>query len=176
MKEKISMWVHDLTIVAFCIFFGYLIGRYNGVKSTTASLKQEARRIECADSISDQCLKNLLEKSKVKFSHIVLAQAKLESKSFTSPVSISNKNIFGMKVAATRFTFATNGHDYGNYAMYDSYGDCVLDYKAWQMQCAYLINDEDRYYELLGKIYAQDPKYVEKLKSLVASNVVNYVQ
>jgi flagellum-specific peptidoglycan hydrolase FlgJ len=175
MKEKIKNWVHDFLIVAFCILFGFIVGKYNGIKSTTTKIRTEARKIECADSINTQCLKNLLDKSKVKFSHIVLAQAKLESKLFTSPIAVTNKNIFGMKIAATRFTFATNGHDYGNYAMYESYADCVLDYKAWQMQCAYLINDEDHYYELLGRIYAQDPQYVKKLKILVANNDVNYV-
>lgn len=170
MKEKLNIWFHDLTLAAFLLLFGYMVGKYNGTREATVKIKTESRRIECVDSISVNCLKNLLEKNKIKFSHIVLAQAKLESKSFTSPLAVTNKNIFSMKVAATRFTFAINDHDFGNYAMYESYSDCVLDYKAWQKQCAYLINDEDRYYELLGRIYAEDPQYVSKLKSLVANN------
>jgi flagellum-specific peptidoglycan hydrolase FlgJ len=45
----------------------------------------------------------------------------------------------------------------------------VYDYKAWQMQCAHLIMDEENYYKLLGERYAQDPEYVAKLKEIVST-------
>lgn len=72
-----------------------------------------------------------------------------------------------MKVAATRFTFAVNSYDYGNYAKYETVEDCITDYKAWQIQNALHITDADSYFALLKQQYAEDPMYVEKLKKLI---------
>lgn len=97
----------------------------------------------------------------------MLAQAKLESKGLKSNLARVNNNIFGMKVAATRFTFAINSYDYGNYAKYETVEDCITDYKAWQIQNALHITDPDSYFALLKQQYAEDPMYVEKLKKLI---------
>ena len=77
---------------------------------------------------------------------------------------MENKNLFGMKVPAQRFTFATNYFDYGNYAKYESIEECIMDYKCWQMQNAYNITTEEGYFNLLHSIYAEDPDYIQKLK------------
>lgn len=161
----------DLLLVLLFISFGCTIGYFTNrmtTEDTIRKLQSKISEIECEDSLNDICLQNMLDKSHIKFSYIVMAQAKLESASYTSQLSKNNKNIFGMKVPASRFTFATNWHDYGSYAKYESIQDCVYDYKAWQMQCAYLVNDEDHYFELLGKAYAQDPEYVAKLKKIIS--------
>ena len=158
-----------LLIVSFGVVLGYFINRMT-TEQTIRALQSKVQNIECEDSLNETCLQSMLDKSHIKFSYIVMAQARLESASFTSELSKTNKNIFGMKVPASRFTFATNWHDYNSYAKYESIQDCVYDYKAWQMQCAYLIHDEANYFELLGKTYAQDPGYVNKLKQIISEN------
>ena len=61
-----------------------------------------------SDSTDIECIKMNFEKHHIKFSHIVLAQAILESNNFKSTLCKFNNNIFGMKVPAQRFTFCNN--------------------------------------------------------------------
>lgn len=163
----------DLILVLLIVAFGVVLGYFTNRMTTEATIKKLQARvdnIECTDTLTADCLQGMLDRSHIKFSYIVMAQAKLESSSFTSDLTKTHNNVFGMKVPASRFTFATNWHDYGSYAKYESIQDCVYDYKAWQMQCAYLIHDEANYFELLGKTYAQDPEYVNKLKQIISEN------
>lgn len=164
-------FIRDSVLIALFVAFGTAIGFFLNRQTTAHTIKTLQAKVETleCDTLTEDCLKTMLEKSHIKFSHIVLAQAKLESSSFQSDLTKTHNNIFGMKVPAGRFTFAINWHDYGNYAKFESIQDCVYDYKAWQMQCAHLIMDEDNYYKLLGERYAQDPEYVAKLKEIVST-------
>lgn len=164
-------WYRDIIIILAVftvgVFIGMTLDLWRLHQQTDKMMKTIDADYCLQDTVDEDCLKATLEKNKIKFSHIVLAQAKLESNNFTSSLIKTNNNMFGMKVAATRFTFATNAHDYGNYAKYESLTDCILDYKAWQMQQAYNITNDEAYFNLLANIYAEDPKYVEKLKKLI---------
>ena len=72
-----------------------------------------------------------------------------------------------MRVEAQRFSFAKNSHDYGAFAKYDNVEECIMDYKAWQIQSAFFITTEDQYLEMLSKVYCKDPGYVEEVKKLM---------
>ena len=169
--ENMKEWIRDIIVAVTLVIIGVVVGALITIHKCNEQITKLGKTIDAEyciqDSIDEECLQlNLLE-NKIKFSHIVLAQAKLESNYFKSKLLKTNNNLFGMKVAATRFTFATNDHDYGNYAKYETIKDCILDYRSWQVQNTYNITNEIAYFELLSKIYAEDPNYITKLKKLI---------
>jgi len=156
----------------------FIIGIATGITFTEVfnsrkvdALKKQVDKTTCLEEKIDiNCFRDNLEKHKIKFSHIVLAQAILESSNFKSQVFKNNLNCFGMRVAAQRFTFAINSHDYGTYAKYESVEDCILDYKAFQIQNALFITTDAEYFKLLSNIYAEDKSYISKLKQIIKKN------
>ena len=79
---------------------------------------------------------------------VVLAQARLETGNFTSKLCRTKHNIFGIK----------RGRRYASYA---NWRDCVADYKK-RISSRYKGGD---YYAFLMRIgYAQDKRYIQKLK------------
>lgn len=163
MKE----WIRDITIILAVFILGLFVGlksQYHNKES------KQLDKVYCITDSNNLCKTLYFEKHKIRFSHIVYAQAILESNNFKSKLCKENNNIFGMKVPAQRFTFCNNPYDYGNYAKYDNIESSVLDYKAWQMQNAYNITTEEGYFNLLRSIYAEDTEYVNKLKKIIDGN------
>jgi flagellum-specific peptidoglycan hydrolase FlgJ len=154
-------FIHDIAIVLVIFTTGMLFGFFIRNKEINILAKKSIIKQDSLNIIQ------LLDKHKIKFSHIVLAQAKLESNNFKSDLYKKNNNCFGMKIPAQRWTFAENTYDWGNYAKYSSLENCILDYSSWQKSNAYNISNENAYFELLGNIYAENPKYVERLKELI---------
>jgi uncharacterized FlgJ-related protein len=160
MKE----WIRDITIILAV----FILGLFVGLKSQYYNKEsKQLDKVYCITDSNNLCKTLYFEKHKIRFSHIVYAQAILESNNFKSKLCKENNNIFGMKVPAQRFTFCNNPYDYGNYAKYDNIESCVLDYKAWQMQNAYNIYTEEGYFNLLSNIYAEDPQYKNKLVNII---------
>jgi uncharacterized FlgJ-related protein len=110
----------------------------------------------------------LIEKIKelnFKFPHIVLAQTIQETGNFKSTIFLENNNLFGMKEAKLRANLAkgTNrGHAY-----YNSWQESVYDYAMFYNSYLRKINTEGEYYEYLKQNYAEDPTYVQRLKSII---------
>jgi len=156
----------------------FIIGIATGITFTEVfnskkidALKKQVDKNNCLeDKVDVECLKLTIEKHKIKFSHIVLAQAILESNNFKSDLYKRNWNCFGMFVAGQRLNFAENNYDFSNYAKYSNLENCVLDYVSWQKSNAYNISTEEQYFELLKKIYAKDENYIFALKKIIAQN------
>jgi uncharacterized FlgJ-related protein len=160
MKE----WIRDITIILAV----FILGLFVGLKSQYYNKEsKQLDEVYCITDSNNLCKTLYFEKHKIRFSHIVYAQAILESNNFKSKLCKENNNIFGMKVPAQRFTFCNNPYDYGNYAKYDNIESCVLDYKAWQQTYAYHIRDENVYFAFLAEVYAEDKNYVNKLKKII---------
>lgn len=109
----------------------------------------------------------LVEKLKelnVKYPHIVLAQAKLESNNYSSRIFIDNNNLFGMKEAQVRINTA-KGTQY-RHAYYNTWQESVLDYAFWMATYGSKCKTEQQYYDLLNG-YAEDPDYQAKLKNII---------
>ena len=134
-------------------------------KEINYNLKTEARVSE------EALLKTLLELG-VKFPHIVVAQARLETGNFTSKVFMRTNNLFGMKVAKQRLTTAKSGK--GEYAYYSSWQLSAIDYALFQTSFMRGVDSEREYFNYLSKNYAEDPKYVKKLKLM--SRVIKFVK
>lgn len=114
--------------------------------------------------------KTLLELG-VRFPHIVVAQARLETGNFTSRIFKESNNLFGMKVAKRRLTTAvckSRGH-----AKYMSWQLSAIDYALFQTSFMRDIDNEREYFSYLARNYASDPKYVQKLKQLIITQNLN---
>lgn len=116
------------------------------------------KRIESKSSIkhleiNDSNLLNICKLHGLIEPEIVLAQAKLETGNYSSDVFITNNNLFGL--------YDSNNKEYYKY---DTWEESVIAYK--NLIQSKLYDDED-YYDFLKRIgYAQDPKYIKKVKSV----------
>jgi hypothetical protein len=115
----------------------------------------------------------------------VLVQIRLESANLKSFLTKKTNNMLGMRYPAKRATKACGiylpGKDtiitgtqkelrkysaQNNYAVYATWQDAVADYKLWQ---EFNFKVTDKYLEFLGKVYAEDEAYVEKIRKGLAS-------
>ena len=144
-----------------CIFF-IMNRNINSIKYISEETKTLI--LNEKDEFTSDKLKQFILELNIKFPHIVYAQAKLESRNFKSRIFRENHNLFGMKVARKRPT--TNKGEQYNHAYFDSWKDCVVDYAFYQ--AAYLsdLKTEHEYLEYLKLNYAEDGKYIQKVKQL----------
>lgn len=111
----------------------------------------------------DKLVEKLIELN-VKYPHIVLAQAQLESSNYSSRIFMENNNLFGMKEARVRVNLA-KGTQY-KHAYYNTWQESVLDYAFWAATYGSKCKTEQQYYELLSG-YAEDKGYQAKLKNII---------
>lgn len=112
----------------------------------------------------------------------VFAQIMIESGYLNSYLAKKTNNLIGMRYPFKRSTSAigiflpasnliikgnqTELKKYknqNNYAVYQSWEDCIKDYKYWQDKSFKL---SERYLVFLGNCYAEDSLYVKKIKSM----------
>lgn len=135
-------------------------------KTKRIIIDTEARVIVAKQNeFSEKKLTNLIHSLHFPFPEIVLAQAMHETAFFTSPAFKENSNLFGMKCAATRIT--TSVVNEGQYAYYHNWMDSVYDRALYSATYLSSIKTEDEYYSYLGQYYAEDSRYVDKLKELI---------
>lgn len=155
MKKEIMLFFAGLCSLILLIGTGMIIG-----SNIEKEPKIEIVKIVTVDSEIDSLIKNL----NIRYPNVVKAQIVLESGFMLSTRAIRDNNLTGMKVAKARPTTAINK---SGYAIYNSIEDCIVDYALWQSQNAFRCKTEQDYFELLGRIYAEDPKYIEKLKQIL---------
>ena len=114
---------------------------------------------------SEDKLIDMLVSLNIKFPHIVLAQAKLESGNYSSKIFKENHNLFGMKEARVRI-HTSKGTQF-NHAYYSHWRESVYDYAFYQCRYLSTLHTEDEYYTYLSKSYAEATNYVNILKSMV---------
>jgi len=134
----------------------------NSTESAVTTSKAE--RITMNDSI----LASYLIKIRVKFPHVVLAQAQLETGNYTSRIFVENNNLFGMKLATVRPTTAV-GERY-TYACYENWQQSVIDYVMYQL--SYYSNEKSdiAYINRISKTYSEDVVYKNKITQMSAKN------
>lgn len=116
--------------------------------------------------ISDEILYNYLTTMRVPHADIIVAQAHLESQNFTSNLFKRQNNFLGMKIPRQRIS--TTGQGKGEYKDYANWQECTTDYIFWMHHHQAHKLNRNEYFNLLGKIYAEDPEYVEKLKGIIS--------
>ena len=110
------------------------------------------------DSIYNEIIELELEHPEIVFTQVLL-----ESSYATSDLFKSNNNLFGMKPSGSRVT--TSDSIVNGYKWYPNWRESLIDYGLLQM-AFYRGLSEAEYYQRLSDNYAQDSKYVEKLKSI----------
>jgi uncharacterized FlgJ-related protein len=116
-------------------------------------LIQETRK----DTFSFDNLVKMINDLNIRFPHIVMAQAIIESGHFQSNVFRTNHNLFGMKQARARCTTA-RGTEL-NHAFYDSWKESVYDYAFFQSRYLNDLRTEEAYLDYLDRNYAEAPNY-----------------
>lgn len=168
--KKVNLFKVISIAVIFIIvvfLFGITKGRRDKLANLTPS-EIELIILNMSDStraFSQEKMVQLMTDLNIKYPHIVMAQSIIETGHFESKIFKENNNLFGMKQARTRVNTA-KGTQY-RHAYYDTWQESVYDYAFYQ--CRYLGNlyNEQEYLEYLGRSYAEDPNYVNKIKEII---------
>lgn len=116
---------------------------------------------------------NKINELGIKHPKVVFAQAVHESGTFKSFLARTCNNIFGMRVPKKRTTLAQKGCNYKHgFAKYISWEQSIEDYKLYQ---DYVLRKkknmtDDAYLLYIAKGYAEDPKYVSRIKNTIIKN------
>ena len=158
-------------IITMGITLAILINRTDDIRL----ISQETKMIIINESLKEKAfspakLKSYLLELNIRFPHIIYAQAKLESGNFNSKIFKTNNNLFGLKEARKRPTTA-KGTEF-NHAFYESWQESVVDYAFYSATYLNEIKSEAQYFEYLGKNYAEDPNYVNKLKQMIKGDTL----
>ena len=97
-KTYINIIIYSVSILSLLFTLGWLSGTNKYiVNKWTHKVEVTDTLLMCKEKFSEKALVNLLVSCNVKFPHIVLAQAKLESGNYSSKMFKVNHNLFGMK-------------------------------------------------------------------------------
>ena len=116
-------------------------------------------------SFSQAKLVQMLKDLNVRFPHIVMAQAMIESGHFQSNIFRTNHNLFGMKQARMRCTTA-KGTNLAH-AYYDNWKESVYDYAFFQSRYLHDLKTEAQYLEYLDRYYAEAKNYDAAIKRVI---------
>ena len=141
-----------ITLTAIALFISVRVG--------SATFKKE---MPIPFSVSN--MMKVMNKVGILFPDVVLAQARLETGNFTSKVFKENNNLFGMKLPRVRNTTAIG--EQNSHATYASWLQSVADYKLWQDEVVKKYRTKRAYLRYLSKNYAEDKKYIHKLKQML---------
>jgi uncharacterized FlgJ-related protein len=166
---RVQKWRIGLLMFYFLFLVGgffYLLGRYMSLESLSDFEKEVLIvNLKNKNDFSEESFIEMLQDLNVKYPYIVLAQARIESGRYSSRIFKENHNLFGMKQANRRINTA-EGTQYGH-AFYQTWRESVYDYAFYQSRYLSSATTEEEYYYIIGKSYAEDPKYISKLKNEV---------
>ena len=117
------------------------------------------------DQFSQEALVEELKSLNVRFPHIILAQAILETGYYDSRIYHENNNLFGMKEARARATTA-KGTQLGH-AYYDHWKESVTDYALYQAAYLNKLRTEKKYLNYLERNYAEAKNYDVMLTEII---------
>lgn len=165
-EKQLARVLLALLVMSSIILIGGSCIKVQAASENEIQVKEDSLAVNQAFSVEN--LKKEIKKEGIRFERIVLAQAYLETGSFTSNIFLSNNNMFGMKCATRRMT-THQGEQFGH-AYFNSWQDCVTDYAYFQRTYAWHIETEEQYFQYLADNYAEDPLYVDKLKVIITQN------
>ncbi len=161
-------------VIALIILLGYITltamvsdAKQEGFKEALDIPIESVNIILESDSnkFSQDNLVEELKKLNVRFPHIVLAQAILETGYYESRIYNENNNLFGMKQARARATTA-KGTQLGH-AYYDDWKESVVDYALYQAAYLNKLRTEKKYLNYLDKNYAEAKNYDKALIQII---------
>lgn len=166
--EKDWKSIKIISTSALILMFGsFLLGRFAKF-SVLDEYEKELLIIsleEERNSFSRDKLVDELKRLNVKYPHIVMAQAIVESGNFKSRIFKENNNLFGMKEAGVRINTAL-GTQHGH-AYYNNWLESIYDYAFYQSRYLGTIKSEQQYFAYLSNSYAEADHYVKTLKTVI---------
>ena len=152
-----------IPVIICSILIGYTISSVSHHPNVIEEIKYNDRLVLLEEPImNDTILADYLKKYKIKFPHIVMAQALHESGRFTSGYYMENNNLFGLKYPGSRPTTALGVRNQHSY--YKNWEMSIVDYALYQAAFLRQLNTEDKYLQYLNQYYAEDSIYDKKLK------------
>ena len=181
-------WTWNKKVVLFFFIFLFTITfndfSFNTIKLKSKSLHFHSRKE--SKPLTEENLRKELESNFIICPQQVYAQIMIESGNLNSYLTKRVNNIMGMRYPVKRATSAIGIYlpssnriikgtqsqlkkykNQNNYAVYESWEDCVKDYKYWQDKSFKLT---ERYLVFIGKYYAEDSLYVAKIKKMANKN------
>jgi len=166
--NKIKVLIPSLALLVIFLLLIPINESLIGNVSNHDNFESDISVININDTLNDfseDKLIDMLISLNIKFPHIVLAQAKLESGNYSSKIFRENHNLFGMKEARVRI-HTSKGTQF-NHAYYSHWKESVYDYAFYQCRYLSTLHTEKEYYSYLSKSYAEANNYVDILKSMV---------
>ncbi|HLG33681.1 MAG TPA: glucosaminidase domain-containing protein [Bacteroidia bacterium] len=157
---------------------------FSNVNSEAVTKQMSASLKRMSIPLTKEALRNEIAEAEIVCPDEAFAQLLLESGNLNSFLLKRTNNMMGMRYPFRRPTTATGLYlpakdtiIYGNsaslkkfasqnnYAVYACWQEAVEDYMLWQTTYFHLA---DRYLQFLGKVYAEDSTYEQKIKSVMA--------
>jgi len=159
----------SLLFLAITYYTTYNVAKMNATSKFVTNMPYEQKVLivnEFSKSeFSKEAVVEELKRLNVKYPHIVLAQALIESGHFQSNIFRANNNLFGMKEAKQRTTTA-RGTNLGH-AYYDNWKESILDYAIFQSAYLRDLKTEEQYLSYLGANYAEASNYKVAVQNMV---------
>lgn len=159
---KIGSYLLGIFIVLFTL--GWFTGTNKYIINKITHKTTDTLRVH-GEPFSEKALIELIRDANVKYPHIVLAQAKLESGGFKSKIFRKNNNMFGMRMPKQRPTTAIGENN--GFALYRDWIDCLYDYCLYQAYAMKTVDDETEYFTRLEEKYCTDTGYVASIKNII---------
>lgn len=166
--RKVSFFRYFLMVNLTLVFLTTIVNFYffnQNYKSINEEIISIIINKNEINDFNQEKLIKYLKTLNIKYPHIVIAQAMLETNNFNSRIFIENNNLFGMKVATIRPT--TNKGEQHGHAFYENWRESVLDYALYSATYLKNIKTEDEYFNYLSQYYAEDTNYIIKLKKII---------
>lgn len=167
-KKPVAIGFISLLALSYIILTGMIsAAKEQGFQEATdLPVETELLVLEAEeDQFSQEALVEEIKKLNIRFPHIVLAQAILETGYYESRIYQENHNLFGMKQARARATTA-KGTQLGH-AYYDHWKESVTDYALYQAAYLNKIRKEKQYLKYLDRNYAEASNYDTMLESII---------
>ena len=168
-SKIIKLFFIAIAIFTSAMYLTYNYAKYRALEQSIDEMHFEEQVIivnqRINNDFSKKALAEELKRLNVKYPHIVMAQAMIESGHFQSNIFRSNHNLFGMKEARQRVTTARGTNL--NHAYYENWKESVIDYAMFQ--AAYLkdLKTEAAYLLYLDANYAEAQGYDSAVKKMV---------
>ena len=168
-SKIIKLFFIAIAIFTSAMYLTYDYAKYRALEQSIDEMHFEEQVIivnqRINNDFSKEALAEELKRLNVKYPHIVMAQAMIESGHFQSNIFRSNHNLFGMKEARQRVTTARGTNL--NHAYYENWKESVIDYAMFQ--AAYLkdLKTEAAYLLYLDANYAEAQGYDSAVKKMV---------
>ncbi len=163
LKAKLPKKKHFYYVILAAVSYG--IGSYFSPVPTATATEVVSTTEE---EFSEKALLQFMNELGVKYPETVLAQARLETGNFTSPIFKENHNLFGMKVAKKRPTTAIGVNR--NHAQYKNWKDSVIDYALFQSYAISKLPQDTHkdYRDYIQKFYSETSDYLVRIDRAIS--------